>query len=103
MFQGINPKMLKQAMKKMGIKQEELDASEVIIKLKDKNLVFKNPKVSKINMMNEESFQIVGGYQEESNANEEDIKIIVEQTDVSEKEARKALDKNKGDMAKSLI
>ena len=103
MMPGMDPKMLKQAMKRMGIKQEELDAQEVIIKLKDKNLVFKNPQVAKINMMNEESFQVVGKYEEESNINEDDINLIIEQTNVSEREARKALEKNKGDIAKTIL
>ena len=66
MFQGINPKMLKQAMKQMGIKQEELDASEVIIKLKDKNITIAQPSVLKVNMSGQESFQISGNIIETS-------------------------------------
>ena len=40
----MNPKMLKQAMKKMGMKQEDIDASEVIIKCSDKEIVIRNPQ-----------------------------------------------------------
>jgi nascent polypeptide-associated complex subunit alpha len=104
MFQ-INPKLMKQAMKKMGVKQEELDASEVIIKLKDKQISIKNPSVSKINMMGQESFQISGEISEENleSFNEEDIKTVVSQANCSEEEAKKALDKTKGDIAAAII
>ncbi|MCD4666473.1 nascent polypeptide-associated complex protein [archaeon] len=103
MFPGMDQKMLKQAMKKMGVKQESIDAEEVIIKLKDKNMVFKDPKVSKVQMMGEETFQIVGDYQEESNISEEDIKMVVEQSGVSEEKAREVLEKNDGDIAQTIL
>ena len=61
----MNPSMMKKAMKQMGIKQEDVDADEVIIKSSNKNLVIKNPKVTKINMQGHETFQIVGDVQEE--------------------------------------
>lgn len=104
MFQ-INPKLMKQAMKKMGVKQEELDASEVIIKLKDKQISIKNPSVSKINMMGQESFQISGEISEENleSFNEEDIKTVISQANCSEEEAKKALNKTKGDIAAAII
>ena len=60
MFPGMNPKMMKQAMKKMGMKQEELNAKQVIIVLEDKELVFENPGVSKVNMMGQDTYQITG-------------------------------------------
>ena len=96
---------MKQAMKKMGVKQEELDASEVIIKLKDKQISIKNPSVSKINMMGQESFQISGEISEENleSFNEEDIKTVVSQANCSEEEAKKALNKTKGDIAAAII
>ncbi len=60
MIPGINPKQLKQAMKQLGMKQEEIDAKEVIIKTSEKQLVIKNPSVVRINMMGQDSFQITG-------------------------------------------
>jgi nascent polypeptide-associated complex subunit alpha len=102
MFPGMNQAMMKQAMKKMGIKQEELDASEVIIKLKDKNLIIRNPAVTKINMQGQESFQIVGEVEEKENVNEDDIKTVIEQTNCSRKEAIEAL-KKYDDIAESII
>ena len=102
MFPGMNPKLMKQAMQKMGIKQEELDAEEVIIKLKDKKLVIKNPNVSKINMQGHETFQITGDVSEESSYNEDDIKTVMEQTECSEEEAKEALEKY-DDIAEAIL
>ena len=39
MFPGLNPRELEKAMKKLGVKQEEIDATEVIIKTEDKEIV----------------------------------------------------------------
>ena len=94
MIPGLNPKQMKLAMRKMGMKQEEIEAEEVIIKLKDKQLRILNPQVMKIEMMGQESLQITGDIQEESleKFNEDDIKTVVEQTGCSEKEAKETLE-----------
>ena len=86
----------------MGVKQEEIDASEVIIKTKDKTITIKNPQVSKVNMMGQESFQISGEI-EESTISEEDIKTVAEQSNVSLKEAKEALEKTNGDLAEAIL
>ena len=64
MFPGMNKRAIEAAMKKMGVKQEEIDAKEVIIKLEDKELVIKNPNVSRVEMMGQETFQISGEIEE---------------------------------------
>lgn len=102
MFPGINPKQMQKAMQRMGIKQDEIEAKEVIIKLEDKNLVIKNPSVSKINMQGHETFQIMGDVSEESNIKEDDIKVVMEQTGCNEEEAKKALEKY-NDIAEAII
>jgi len=100
MFPGMNPSMMKKAMKQMGIKQEDIDADEVIIKGSEKNIVIKNAQVTKINMQGHETFQITGDITEESN--EEDIKTIIDQTGCSKEEAEKALEE-KGDLADAIM
>ena len=99
----MNPKMVKQAMKKMGMKQEELDAVEVIIKLRDKELLIRNPQVSKVNMMGQETFQVSGTIEEVSGVNEDDVKTVMEQASCSEDEAKKALEKTDGDIAEAIL
>ncbi len=101
---NINPKMMERAMKKMGVKQEEIDAHEVIIKCSDKNIVVKNPNVVKIKMMGQESLQITGDISEEEQDvfNEEDIKTVMEQTGCSEEDAKKLLEQE-GDIAAAIL
>ena len=102
----MNPRKMQQAMKKMGIKQEEIDAIEVIIRTPDKDLVITEPSVSKVNMMGNESFQISGNVQErerEAEISEEDIKTVMEQANVGKEEAEKAIKEAGGDLAKAII
>jgi len=96
---------MKQAMKKMGIKQEELEASRVDIYLKDKKIVISNPSVSKVNMMGKDSFQISGDISEENleKFSDDDVKTVVSQVGCSEDEAKKALEKTDGDIAAAII
>ena len=103
MFPGINPKDMQKVMKKMGIKQEEIDATEVIIKTTDKDLIVKNPKVTKVNMMGQETLQIIGDIEEAPTISEEDIKTVSEQAGVSEEEAKKALENTQGDLAAAIL
>ena len=104
MFPGMNPSMMKKAMKQMDIKQEEVDADEVIIKGSEKNIVIKNAQVTKINMQGNETFQISGDITEEAieDNNEEDIKTIMDQTSSTKEEAEKALSE-KGDLADAIL
>ena len=104
----MNPRKMQQMMKKMGIQQQEIDAQEVIIKTKDKQLVFSHPQVSRVNMMGQDTFQIIGEPEEKSlsttpELNEDDISTVMEQANVSKEEAEKALKKSKGDLAKAII
>lgn len=105
---NINPKMMEQAMKKMGMKQEEIPAVEVIIKLADKELVIAEPQVTKVNMMGQETYQVVGEAHERERSSEvaiteEDIKTVMEQAGVDKKTAQSALKKSKGDIAEAIL
>ena len=99
---GINPQLMKQAMKKMGVKQEEIEATQVIIKTPSKNLIINNPTVQKISMMGEESLQITGDIEEES-ISEDDIKTVSEKAEVSKEKAKEALEKFNGDLAEAIL
>ncbi len=105
MFPNINPRQMQKAMKRMGIKQEEIEATEVIIKTSDKELIIRNPHVAKVNMMGQESFQISGDVEERELKiyNEDDIKTVIDQAGCSEEEAKKALDETKGDLAEAIL
>ena len=104
MIPGLNKKHLEKAMKQMGIKQEAIEAEQVIIKTRDKNLIIDNPEVMKVNMMGQESLQITGEIREEEieEFSKEDIRTVMEQTRCSEDEAKEALEETK-DIAEAIL
>jgi len=103
MMPGMNPKQMQKMMQKMGMKQEEIDATEVIIKTADKNLVIRDPQVMKIDAMGQKSIQVVGDIEEESSISKEDVNTVALQADVSEDEAKKALEKHQGNLAEAIL
>ncbi len=105
MFPGMNSRQAKQMMRRMGIKQEELDATQVIIKLQDKELVINEPSVSKVNMQGQETFQITGESREESRQaySEDDVKMVIEKTNKPADAVREALEKSNGDIAEAIL
>ena len=108
MFPGMNPRDVQKAMKRLGIKQEEIDAEEVVIKTAGKDFVIKNPHVSKVNMMGQETFQIVGDVvevdkNESVEVNEDDIDTVVEQTNCTKEEALDALQESNGNLAEAIL
>lgn len=106
MFGGMNPKKMQGMMKQMGIAQEEVSASKVIIEKKDGGkLIIEEPSVIKIKMQGQTSFQITGEEKEESEEvqiSEEDINTIVEKTGCSKEQAKESLEKT-GDLAESIM
>ncbi len=105
---GMSARDMAKAMKRLGIQQQELDATEVIIKTKDKQYVFKKPQVAKVNMGGQESFQIIGTpeVQElstEPEIGDEDIQTVINQTGKSKEEALEAIKKHKGDLASAIM
>jgi nascent polypeptide-associated complex subunit alpha len=108
MFPGMNSRKAAQMMKKMGIQQVEIPATEVIIKTPEKEIIITEPQVSKVNMMGQETFQIVGNINERElstkpEINQEDVKTVMEQADVTEEEAKKAIEDSEGDLAKAIL
>ena len=108
MFPGMNPREMQKAMKRLGIRQEEIDAELVIIKTAEKDFVIKNPHVSKVNMMGQETFQVVGDITEiEKNEapeiGENDLATVMEQTNCTKDEALEALQSNNSNLAKAIL
>jgi len=108
MIPGMNPRKLQQAMKKMGMAQEDIDATEVIIKCPDKEIIITEPAVAKIKAMGTEQFTVSGNVNEralssEPEINEEDIRTVSEQANVPEEKAKETLEKTSGDIAKAIL
>ena len=95
-------------MKKLGIQQQEIDATEVIIKTPEKEIVITDPSVSKVNMGGQVTWQVLGEAVEREldtgpEINEEDVKTVMDQAECSEDEAKEALEKSKGDLAEAIL
>ena len=108
MFPGMNPRAMQQAMRKMGIAQTEIEADEVIIRCADKDIVISSPQVSKINMMGQETFQVIGEASEVSRdttpeISDDDVKTVMEQANCDEDKARKTIQECKGDLAQAIM
>src|SRR3989344_747347 len=108
MIPGMDPRMMRQAMKRMGISQEELPATEVIIRMPDKEIIITEPSVLKVNMAGQESFQVSGNIHSRERTSDveisaEDIKTVQEQAKVSKSAAENALKNAKGDIAQAIL
>lgn len=89
-------------MKQMGVDVDEMDADRVEITMGDKKIVFNNPELSKIEAQGQEIFQLQGNYEEVEEISGEDIELVMEKTEASREEARKAL-KDSGDVAEAVM
>jgi nascent polypeptide-associated complex subunit alpha len=107
MFPGINPKQMQAAMKQMGISQQEIEASKVIIEKTDNTkIILNNPSVTKMKIQGNEMYQISGDETQESEAptiSEDDIKQVVEKTGCTENQAREVLESVNGDLAEAIL
>lgn len=106
MLPGISPREMQKAMKRLGIKQEDIDAELVIIKTSGKDLIIKNPQVSKVNMMGQETIQVIGDITEVERyeeINEYDVTTVMKQTNCSKEEALEALKESNGNLAEAII
>jgi len=104
---NLDQKKMQAMMKQMGISQEEIPASRVIIEKEDKTkIIINNPSVSKIKAQGQESFQISGDVSEISEQTDtfskDDIKTLMAQTGCTEKQAKAALEKT-GDLVEAIM
>jgi len=110
----INPRQMKQAMKKMGIRNTELkDVFEVVIRMPNEELVFKYPEVAVMEVQGSKTYQISGepenvkvGEIDESTGDvipAEDIELVMSQTGCSKEDAVNALQECGGQPAEAII
>jgi nascent polypeptide-associated complex subunit alpha len=103
---GMNPKKMQAMMKQLGIKQEDIEASRVIVEKEEGNIVIDNPQVSKVIMGGQETWQIIGDAHEEEASDivtrEDDVKLVMEKTGKSEEKVRNVLEET-GDIAEAIV
>jgi nascent polypeptide-associated complex subunit alpha len=123
MFGGdLNPGKMQQMMDQMGIDVSELDATEVVIRTGDTDLVFDAPDVTRMDAKGQETYQIVGTPEErEAGAGsgagsdaaategdesggipDDDVSLVAERAGVDEDTARDALERVDGDLAAAI-
>ncbi|MBI4019197.1 MAG: Nascent polypeptide-associated complex protein [Candidatus Aenigmarchaeota archaeon] len=107
MFPGmgnVDPKKMQQLMKKLNMNVKDIDAEEVIIRCKDKDIRITSPEVMVTNMMGRDVYQISGQVSESSKgANEEDIKMVMEQTGKDRETVARKLEDLNNDLARAIM
>ncbi|HJJ54825.1 MAG TPA: nascent polypeptide-associated complex protein [Methanocorpusculum sp.] len=107
MMPGINPKQMKAAMRKMGMKMDEIENVEkVVVYTSSGNYVFENAQVVGVTMQGQTSYQLTGDVHfEEAEVviPEDDVALVASQTNKSTEEALAALKEAKGDIAEAIL
>lgn len=124
---GMDPRKMKAMMKQMGIEQEELrDVLEVVIRMRSKELVFKEPQVVEVRAQGSRTYQVVGRPeerapssgapasgvpspprpeepQEPSEFPEDDVRLVMDQAGCSRRAAIGALRRAEGSPAEAIL
>ena len=107
MMPGINPKQMKAAMKKMGMKMEEIvDVEKVVVYTPSGTYVFEPAEVVGITMQGQTSYQLTGTPRFEPaklEIPESDVELVASQTSVSPEAALQALEECNGDIAEAIL
>lgn len=103
MFPGMDPKKMQQMLKRMGLKMDNIPANQVIIKTDSGNITIDDPQVIKTSMKGQVVFQVSGNVKERA-FSDEDIKLVMEQTGINDKEKiEKALQETDGDIVEAIM
>jgi|SRR5271157_2013982 len=104
---GINPKQMKQMMKKLGMQVEQIEGvREIVITTPKGRYIFEQAEVSAMTMQGVTTYQIVGNPRFEEAAPEippEDVSLVASQTGATEAVAKAALTETKGDIAGAIM
>ncbi len=97
---------MQEAMRRLGIQQQEVEADRVIIETSDKRIIINSPQVVKVNLMGQDTFQITGSISEENKEfkpSEEDVKLVMEKTGKDRDKVVEVLKETNGDIASSIL
>jgi nascent polypeptide-associated complex subunit alpha len=112
---GLDPRKMEQMMKQMGIDVEDIDATEVVIRTPEEELVFTDADVTRMDARGQQTYQIVGEPEsrdadagddeaavEDADIPADDVEIVAMRTGASEEDAREALEAVDGDLAAAV-
>lgn len=119
-MRGVNPRQVKQAMKKLGIETQDIeDVQEVVIRTKSKEYIIREATVTIMEMQGQKTYQIVGETEvlpitqssgqpkaetpTQSQIPEDDIKLVMSQTGASREKVIEALRSSDGQPAEAII
>ena len=98
----------KELKERYGKEYKRTSIRTYLFRLEDKELVIPNAEVSLMNVMGQETYQVTGkahevAIDEELVIPDEDIEMVANQANVSEDEAKAALEDTNGDLAEAIL
>ena len=106
----INPREAKRTMQRMGMNMGAMpDVEQVIFKTSTKEIIIENPDVAVMEMQGQKIFQVTGerivekAVEKAVKIPEEDVQLVATQANVSQEQARAALEQTKGDLAQAIL
>jgi len=108
LFPKMNPAQMAKIMNQMGIKNEPIEASRVIVEKPDgSKLVIENPQVTLIDMQGQKSLQVAGDFVEEAGKEDKgqsDVDLVMQSVPSASREAaEQALKEADGDIAQAIM
>jgi len=103
MIPGMNPKQLEGMLKQLGMKMENISASQVVIKADGGDITINDPQVVKTTMKGQVVYQVSGNTSEVA-FTEEDVKLVMEQTGIQDrKKVEQALQESNGEVVEAIM
>ena len=103
MMPGMDPRKMKEIMKKLQMDTREIRARRVVIETGDSNIIITDPEVMEVDLMGKKVFQVSGNVTEEEAVREEDVQMVMEQTGRDREEVVKKLRELNNDIARAII
>jgi nascent polypeptide-associated complex subunit alpha len=120
---GRNPRQMEMMMRRLGMTTEEVrDVEEVLVRTKTKEHVFRAPEVTILTVQGVRTYQVVGTPEirprsagaptapgvpaapaKPAGPPEEDVRLVMEQANVSHEEAVEALLQSNGEPAEAIL
>ncbi len=104
-FGGFSAKAIEKLLKRSGVKVEELKALRAVIELEDGKIIeFEEPAILVMTIQGRKLYQIMGKetVKEQSPYTEEDVKLVMEQTNCPEDVVKKVLEMKEGNVAEAI-
>ncbi|MEM1874030.1 MAG: nascent polypeptide-associated complex protein [Candidatus Hadarchaeales archaeon] len=101
---GMNKRQMEKMMKQLGVKISELEnVEEIVIRTRSQEIIIKEPSVTITEIQGQKIYQISGKEEEKRRIEEEDVRLVMEQTGASREEARSVLERTNGDLAEAIL